>query len=75
MASYEVFQDATEAQQRGERPRRHHDHLKTLEDCYAFMRQKETYDRVDRKFKLPDCAASFGHAPRQAMGPASVDTE
>lgn len=52
MARYEVFQDTSRALRHVERLRRHHDHLKTLEDCYAFMRHKETYDRLrDAQFR------------------------
>jgi hypothetical protein len=52
MARYEVFPDATKVRQHIDRLRRHHDHLKTLDDAYAFMRQKETYDRMqDAKFR------------------------
>lgn len=47
MARYEVFPDSEDVLRRIERLRRHHDHLKTLlDDCYAYMRQKETYDRM-----------------------------
>jgi hypothetical protein len=47
MACYKVFDDSEEVLHHVERLRRHHDHLKTLDDCYAYMRHKETYDRME----------------------------
>ena len=47
MARYETFSDCEEMLRHVERLRRHHDHLKTLDDCYTYMRRKETYDRME----------------------------
>jgi len=57
MARYQVFPnaDARKVLQNVDRLRCHHDHLKTLDNCYAFMRQKETYDRMrDPEFRCDD---------------------
>lgn len=43
---YEVFEDSADVLMQVDRLRRHHDHLKTLENSYNFMRQKQTYDRM-----------------------------
>jgi len=65
MANYEVFSDYKELLQHVERLRRHHDHLKTLDDCYTYMRQKETYDRMEDpnflcdKVKMKELDASY----------------
>jgi len=52
MAQYQVFR-SREAESRAlehtDRLRRHHDHLKALDDCYTFMRQNQTYDRMKDK--------------------------
>jgi hypothetical protein len=47
MACYKVFDDSEEALHYVDRLRRHHDHLKTLDECYTLMRQKQTYDRME----------------------------
>jgi hypothetical protein len=56
MAQYEVFPNQEEVQRLVDRLRRHHDHLKTLDDCYSYMRQRETYERMrDSNFRChPD---------------------
>jgi hypothetical protein len=46
MAQYQVFPDGEDVLDLIERLRRHHDHLKALDDCYTYMRQKETYERM-----------------------------
>lgn len=46
MARYTVYLDTTQALERVERLRRHHDHLKALDDAYHLMRYEQTYDRM-----------------------------
>ncbi|HEV2856008.1 MAG TPA: hypothetical protein VHC97_24690 [Thermoanaerobaculia bacterium] len=46
MATYTTFPDPAKTLEHIDRLRRHHDHLKSLDDAYALMRQKETYDRM-----------------------------
>jgi hypothetical protein len=53
MARYEVFTDPARILEQVDRLRRHHDHLKALDESYAFMRQKETYARMlDKDFRF-----------------------
>ncbi|MEW6621173.1 MAG: hypothetical protein AB1422_17880 [bacterium] len=52
MAQYEIFTDQQTAYRAVERLCLHHDHVKTLTDCYKYMREQETYARMqDRDFQ------------------------
>ena len=46
MASYEVYDDQEKVNDIVQRLCLHHDHLKTLIEAYDYMRQKETYARM-----------------------------
>jgi hypothetical protein len=46
MAKYERFLDQVKVQRVVDHLRSHHDHLKTMDDSYRYMKQEETYERM-----------------------------
>ena len=57
MADYVTYDKSDAVLNVVTRLRNHHDHLKTLDEAYAFMRKQQTYNRMnDEKFAFDDAA-------------------